>query len=129
MRRITFGLLAGTSLIGLASVASAADLAPAYKALPPPPPIYSWTGFYFGGHVGTGWGTTEADINSFTVGPFFAFNGFSVPVAQSQTNGFLGGGQVGANWQFASWGLIGVEGDASFTNLKGTSPCLLVFGC
>src|SRR5262245_51333788 len=101
-------LLAGLALSALvAGSASAADLArPVYKAAPPPPPIFSWTGFYIGGHVGAGWSTTEADINSITFGPI-AFAGFSIPVAQTQANGFLGGGQVGANWQFAPWGLIG----------------------
>jgi outer membrane immunogenic protein len=50
-------LLCGTALAGLAmaTAASAADLAarpytkaPAYT----PAPIYNWTGFYIGGHVG-----------------------------------------------------------------------------
>lgn len=127
MRRITLGLLAATSLMGLATAASAADLR--LKAPPPPPPVWSWTGFYIGGHVGAGWGTTEADINSINIAGIVALSGFSIPVAQTQSNGFLGGVQGGFNWQFASWGVIGVEADASWTNLKGTSPCLLVLGC
>ena len=43
------------------SIASAADLA-VRKAPPPPAPISSWTGFYIGAHVGTGWGTTELEF-------------------------------------------------------------------
>jgi len=123
--------LATTAALALAAgSAGAADLArPVYKAPPPPPPIFSWTGFYVGAHVGAGWATTEADINSINFAGIVALNGFSIPVAQTQSNGFLGGGQVGANWQFAPWGLVGIEADASWTNLKGTSPCLLVLGC
>jgi outer membrane immunogenic protein len=59
----------------------------------------------------------------------FAANGFSVPISQTQTNGFLGGVQGGYNWQLAPWAVIGVEAQFSWTDLKGTSPCLLVLGC
>ena len=45
------------------SIANAADLA-IRKAPPPPAPVSSWTGLYIGAHVGTGWGTTESEINS-----------------------------------------------------------------
>ena len=65
MKPIAFGgcflfLLAGASL------AEAADLqiAKAPPFLAPPP--FSWTGFYLGGNVGAGFGTTEMSVN---VGP------------------------------------------------------------
>ena len=60
MRRLALALLAGTSLLGLASAASAADLA-VRKAPPPPPPppVWSWSGFYIGAHVGGAWSTVE----------------------------------------------------------------------
>src|SRR5688572_12622732 len=63
MRRLALALLAGTSLLGLASVASAADLA-IRKAPPPPPPppIWSWSGFYIGAHVGGAWSTVESHL-------------------------------------------------------------------
>src|SRR5262245_53512821 len=35
-----------------------------FKAAPPPP-VFSWTGCYLGGHIGTGWG-----IKTFNGGPF-----------------------------------------------------------
>jgi opacity protein-like surface antigen len=39
--------------------ATSADLetAPVYQPLPPIVPVYSWTGCYLGGNVGTGWST------------------------------------------------------------------------
>jgi len=93
-------LLAATALVALfGSSAIAADMpAPVYKA-PPPPPVWSWSGFYIGGQVGADWGTAEASLNANNV-----FQGLSGPVAQTEQNGFLAGGLIGLNWQFASWG-------------------------
>ena len=124
--------------------------APAY--IPPPP--FSWTGFYIGAHVGGAWGTTETTLNSvsfdcvdgFTTavvqvcgrtptliplnGPGgHTISGLSIPISQTQTNGFLGGVQGGYNWQLAPWAVIGVEAQFSWTDLKGTSPCVLVLAC
>ena len=126
-RRFAAALLSG-SLLSLASAASAADL-PVRKALPPPPPVFSWTGFYIGAHLGGAWGTTEATATSLSVPPIFTVGGFSVPIAQTQHNGFLGGIQGGYNWQFNNWAVFGVEAQFSWTDLKGTSPCVLVLGC
>jgi outer membrane immunogenic protein len=46
-------------LLASASLAEAADLQ--ISKAPPflPPPSFSWTGFYLGGNVGAGFGTTE----------------------------------------------------------------------
>jgi outer membrane immunogenic protein len=55
--------------------------------------------------------------------------GLSIPISQTQTNGFLGGVQGGYNWQVAPWAVIGVEAQFSWTDLKGTSPCVLVLAC
>ena len=49
-----FRLVTAAALVTLAALGSAgaADLpmpAPAYKALPPPLPVYNWTGCYVGG--------------------------------------------------------------------------------
>ncbi len=54
-------LLAGTAVavVMAAGSAGAADLSrPVYKA-PPPIPVFSWTGWYVGVHVGGAWGTKE----------------------------------------------------------------------
>jgi outer membrane immunogenic protein len=120
---------ASATLFGC-SIATAADL-PVRKALPAPVPVFSWSGFYIGAHIGTGWGTTEAEINSITFGgaPVILPPGSVIPVSQTQTNGFLGGVQGGYNWQISPWAVIGVEADFSWTGIKGTSPCLVGFGC
>jgi opacity protein-like surface antigen len=66
MRRIAFLLLAGASALGLASIASAADLP--RKAPPPPlpPPCAQFGGFYVGGNVGWGYGEHKfRDLDGF----------------------------------------------------------------
>src|SRR5258708_25723617 len=56
-------LFATVSLAALtvASIVSAADVAPSvYKApVPTPAPAYSWTGLYIGGHVGGAWSSND----------------------------------------------------------------------
>jgi outer membrane immunogenic protein len=135
MKRLVLAI-ASASLLSC-GLANAADMPVKARPLPPPVPVFSWTGFYFGAHVGGAWGTTEsaatsasacAQIDGFCA-PVFAASGFSVPISQTQTNGFLGGVQGGYNWQLAPWAVIGVEAQFSWTDLKGTSPCLLVLGC
>ena len=106
------------------SAASAADMPLKYV---PPAPMFSWTGFYIGAHVGGTWGTTEAEINSITV-PGFALAGFTLPVTSQSFNGFIGGGQIGYNWQ-SGIVVVGAEAELSGTNAKGTAPCLLVLSC
>lgn len=98
------------------SVAMAADLPPAPP--PPPrapaayvpalPPLYNWTGFYIGGNVGYGFGGIGM---SDTAG-----SAFTSTTSQS----FLGGGQVGFNWQWAGL-VLGAEGDFEWLpNTKNT---------
>ena len=65
MRKI---LLAGTAIavVMAANSAGAADLSrPVYKAPPPPIPVFSWTGWYVGVHVGGAWARRSGRIRSF----------------------------------------------------------------
>jgi outer membrane immunogenic protein len=59
--------LATTALVVLAATsAGAADMYARPAAYAPPPPPYSWTGVYFGGNVGYGWGTAKDDATEST---------------------------------------------------------------
>jgi len=132
--------MAAVGLLALTSMASSADMGarPIYKAAPPPAPAFSWTGFYIGAVAGGGWSTTEASATSIDFGeseqpavqrivPFL--DSFNIPVAQTQSNGLLAGGTVGYNWQMSPWLVLGVEGDIAWTDIKGTSPCLVLLAC
>jgi outer membrane immunogenic protein len=131
MRRLALALLAGTSLLGLASVASAADLA-IRKAPPPPPPppIWSWSGFYIGAHVGGAWSTVEShwvDLGLGVIAPGVVIP-IGIPLSSHNLNGFLGGVQAGFNWQIGVV-VFGVEAQWSWTDQDGTSPCLIIISC
>lgn len=118
MRRI---FLASAGALALAGTAFAADLAPPPVFLPPPP---LWTGFYAGVNAGYEWSAS----NSVDVVSAVAFNnaatlsplGLSYAPAAAlgatrniplNSNGFIGGGQIGYNYQFATSWLVGIEAD------------------
>src|SRR5262249_8791177 len=79
----------------------------------PPVPFYDWTGVYVGANVGYG----SATINDTTTS-----DGVSTSSSQTMT-GFLGGGQIGANYQYGHT-VFGVEIDASRTNQSVSSDTL-----
>lgn len=111
MRKLTLAALAATGLALSAVSASAADLArrPVYKAPPPAvAAVYNWTGFYIGGHVGGAFSSEEA------TGLPVGFTGKTDP------SGFIGGAQVGFNWQAGNW-VFGVEGDWSWSGADGST--------
>ncbi|WP_024510078.1 outer membrane protein [Bradyrhizobium sp. ARR65] len=91
--------------VGAAAPALAADLgarAPYYQKAPAyvPAPIYNWTGFYIGGHIG---------------GAFSSDNNFSGLSTGNNSNGrFLGGVQVGYDWQLNPAFVIGLQGQYSW---------------
>jgi outer membrane immunogenic protein len=106
MKRI---LMAGAVSLVAAGTAVAADLPPPNPMPPPrapatyvpaPMPVFTWAGVYLGGNAGYGFGTASG-------------GGASV-----STNGFLGGGQIGANGQWGSF-VAGIEGDADYNGIKG----------
>ena len=105
-------LLATTALAALVvTPALAADMAaPVYKAPPPPAPVWSWTGFYIG--VNAGWkginsaGMTSAPNDAATVGfntACIAAGACPQNYGNASGNGFIGGGQVGYNWQIQNY--------------------------
>ena len=61
MKKLLLTSVALTALFG--GSAFAADLRPAYKAAPLPPPVYSWTGIYWGVNVGYSWGFAASRLS------------------------------------------------------------------
>ena len=119
----------GTAALLIASTiaASAADLA--VKTRPyVPPEVWSWTGFYVGGHVGAGWGTTESTLTQFAVPVLPLVAPINLALSQNSRSGFLGGAQAGYNWQ-SGWAVFGVQADIAGMDVKGSTPCLVILSC
>ena len=114
MKKAQISILALAAIAGTVPVL-AADLpvrtytkAPALAA----PPIYNWTGFYVGGHLGG------------------AFNGNEKFAGLSNNNDgrFLGGVQFGGDYQFASNWVVGIEGQYSWLNNNKNALAFPGFG-
>jgi outer membrane immunogenic protein len=109
---------------GLASPANAADLpakAPVYKA-PIAIAAYNWTGFYVGGHAGYTWMNSTDAITAVAGNALGFINGGDVASRiPLDPNGFIGGAQIGYNWQpLGSQFVYGLEADISWTDLDKT---------
>ncbi|MGH6811692.1 MAG: outer membrane protein [Methylocella sp.] len=117
-------LLASAGAMALTGTALAADL-PSRAPPPvylPPPPVFTWTGLYVGLNAGGTWSSSNT-VDVDTVDAFgnpglgggpaagvasAALATANVPVS---TSGFIGGGQIGYNLQFANNFVAGIEAD------------------
>jgi len=108
-------LLSSVALAALmVTAALAADLprkAPAY--VPPAPPPFSWTGFYVGASAGfISQDTVQTDVDGdWRVSGGVPGDTFGVPGI-----GFIGGVNVGYNWQTAPNWVVGIEADCSLSD-------------
>jgi len=116
-------LLASAGAMALAGPALAADLttrAPPPVFLPPPP-IFTWTGLYLGINAGYTWSnsntvdtaTTDVFGNpGLAGGPAFGVASAALATGSvpAKIDGFIGGGQIGYNYQFNSF-VVGIEAD------------------
>ena len=119
-------ILLATVAVVLAAPAMAADLpvrpAPVYRAPPPAVIYHSWTGCYIGVHVGGLWVQKEwfdRDPLSLTYG---LSDGTHSPT------GFIGGAQVGCDYQFAGGFVVGIAGDYAWTNADASNASILFPG-
>lgn len=96
----------------------------------PPPPVFTWTGFYVGGNVGYSWGRARTDLTETetATATITTLAGTTVASATATTlftgndrarlRGALGGLQAGYNWQTDRW-VWGLEGDFQITGERG----------
>jgi outer membrane immunogenic protein len=121
MRKV---LLMVAALATMGAPALAADML--VKKAPPrtPLPVWSWTGFYLGGHIGGGWAKSDwfEDFSQSAAGSPVGFQDASINSA-----GLLGGGQVGFDYQ-TGWVVVGIQADADLASLKGTRGCFPTLG-
>ena len=135
MKKLLLTAFFNFATIGLAH---AADMALPVKA--PPPPVWTWTGFYIGANGGYSWGDWDsASIAAIFPGP----GGTLVNTASPNVQGAIAGGQIGYNWQLSPQWLVGVEADGQWSGEKasdgysasvtagvpGVGPCDVAGGC
>ena len=108
-----------------AAPALAADMPVKARPMPAVVAMYDWSGIYIGGNVGYSWGRSETDVSYFTspAGVPITPPAGSLTSARTNLDGWLAGGQIGANWQFGQW-LVGVEADAQWSGQRGSSNFL-----
>lgn len=119
-------LVAGVSLAVLTTASAfAADL-PSRRAPAPyiaPPPVFTWTGFYVGLNAGASFSVNNNNQNN-NFG-LFAATGNPIFLTNNNNNqnnvGFVGGGQIGYNWQTGPV-VFGLEADAQYrSNIGGNN--------
>ena len=89
------------------------------KQVAPVPPEcdFTWTGFYFGGNGGYGWGNADTDFDPLPdAATFFDLEPTSL---NPEPSGFIGGGQLGYHWQWNKWLVLGIETDFQGTDIEG----------
>jgi opacity protein-like surface antigen len=111
-------LLGGAALSLLLTVpAFAADLAVPLAAYPAPsPPPFTWTSCYGGLRAGGGIG--QSDLTD-TAGVVSGISGFST--ANLNLAGWMAGGQLGCDYQFAPSWVVGIEGAVTGGNISKTA--------
>ena len=122
MRRLSVAV-AAASTVAIAQTAFAADLGQPVYAAPPPPlaPVYNWTGFYAGLNAGVGWSGNDVNTAGWTLYTNTAHSDALVNATASasgatanvpvSTTSFIGGGQIGYNYQFGQSLVAGLEAD------------------
>jgi outer membrane immunogenic protein len=126
------------SLLLLSSVSAIAADLPSIKSAPVAAPVPMWTGFYVGLNAGYDFGTSNGanttsvplldqwakdplnpsgiTWNIYTAGATAAANTQSSFVNQ---NGFIGGGQIGYNYQYDKNLVLSLEVDMQGTTIRG----------
>lgn len=110
-------LLAGLGVLALtAAPAIAADI-PVRMPVKAPvmaPVVYNWTGFYLGAHAGYSWAHTRITDR-------LGYNTIPGDTWSFKSDGFVGGGQLGYNWQTGGF-VFGLEADFGYLGLRGNAP-------
>ncbi|MBT3070600.1 outer membrane beta-barrel protein [Rhodomicrobium sp. Az07] len=109
--------LASTVALGTLAIAAQANAADIYTPSMKDAPIIvvppTWTGFYFGGHLGSGWGSFDTKRNWYynDLEPITDFTYGTVGGRSMNDQNAFGGGQFGYNWQTGGNFVFGIEVD------------------
>jgi|PersoiStandDraft_1058852.scaffolds.fasta_scaffold34905_2 outer membrane immunogenic protein len=106
-------VLAAAMGFGGAQVASAADMPVKARPMAPVPVAYNWTGCYVGGNVGGLWARKDWNLDP-----------TGTPIGSNDPSGFLGGGQIGCNYQVSTF-VFGIQGDYDWTDASASNNDLI----
>ena len=109
--------LAAAAFSLVTASAFGADLEMPLKA-PPLLPPFTWTSCYAGAQGGGGWGQTNLNDPAGTIS---AAGGTGFTSADAGISGYLIGGQIGCDYQFAPNWVVGIEGAAAGGNIGGNT--------
>jgi len=125
MRKLHF-IQAAALAVMLAGPAIAADL-PIKSEVPYVAPRFSWTSCYAGGHLGGARATKDMTDPVFLVEENLIAPGTTTGVTTVRTTptGAVIGGEIGCDYQFSSNVVIGIEGTASGTTMRGSQTVSL----
>jgi outer membrane immunogenic protein len=112
MKRLLFALAAAPGLVGGIGAATAADVAPYYRAPPVVVAYYNWNGFYVGANVGGIWRHNDETTTNLA-GVVLGTNSTSI-------SDITAGGQIGWNYMWGANWLGGFEVDSQWTGLSST---------
>jgi opacity protein-like surface antigen len=112
---------AAVHLVMLTGQAIAADLP--LKSEAPVLPRFSWTGCYLGAHVGGGRGSKDMTDPVQLVQDTLSLAPVTTGITTVTTSptGAVIGGEIGCDYQFAGNAVIGIEGTASGTTMRGSA--------
>ena len=114
-------MLLGGAVCLLSSVcALAADMGVPPMSVPLAPPPFTWTGCYAGAQASGGWGQKNLSDTNGILAP-------TPPVTEINLSisGWVVGGQIGCDYQFAPSWVVGIEGEASGGNIGGNTNAAL----
>jgi outer membrane immunogenic protein len=123
-------VLTSVALMTLAAAPALAADMPVKAPLKAPPPIFSWTGCYFGGNIGGKWATHSGTVD---IAPAGGVGASSFILSEDSSASFVGGVQGGCNYQTGPV-VFGLEGDVDWQRWRTTRtvsappPFLFVVG-
>jgi outer membrane immunogenic protein len=85
---------------------------------PVPECDFTWTGFYIGVNVGYGWGNADTDFDPLPDQATFGTALAPTTLSDLNPDGIIAGGQIGFNWQWNKWLVLGAEADFQGTDME-----------
>ena len=121
MHRLSAAWIAAVSAVAFTQIAAAADLPVKAPPAPSPAAVSTWAGCYIGANIGGAW---SRQTGNFAGVPAI----LQVPGSIGENaSSVIDGVHLGCNYQLDPKFVVGVEGDWSLTNLRGSGSAPNIF--